>query len=130
MIRLTICTIAMAIVLAFVNVAFPFFQSFQLFSWLALFYFFLLTAITGYMGFRSLEKSPHGFVAGVNGIVLVKLMLSVGFLITYLVITKPGAPNFIFSFFAFYIVYTVFEVWLLVKAQRLKALDDKRKTNP
>lgn len=39
-------------------------------------FFFLITLLTGYMGFRGLEKSAHGFVASVNGMVVLKLFLS------------------------------------------------------
>ena len=96
---LTILTVVLAILIAVVNYLIPFFLSIQIFTWSALAFFFALTIITGYMGFRSLEKSSHGFVASVNGIVLLKLALSIAFIVAYLLIAKPGKPNFIISFF-------------------------------
>lgn len=124
-ISLLILTLIMALISAVVNYLVPFFHSIQNFTWFSLAFFFGLTIITGYIGFRSLEKSAYGFVAGVNGIVLLKLMLSVGFLIVYIVITKPGTPYFIISFFVFYIIYTVFEIRQLIIAQRRKSEQQK-----
>src|SRR5436190_3106870 len=103
-----ILTAVVAVVIAVVNLLVPFFRSFQIFTWSSLAFFFALTLVTGYIGFRSLDKSSHGFVAGVNGIVFLKLMLGVGFVIAFVLIAKPGTPNFIISFFILYIIYTVF----------------------
>ena len=119
-ISLIILTAILVVISALVNYFIPFFYSIQNFTWLSLTFFFVLTFISGYMGFRSLEKTAYGFVAGVNGIVLLKLILSVGFLIAYLVITKPGSPYFIIPFFVFYIIYTVFLIRQVIMAQKRK----------
>lgn len=119
-ILLIILTTIMMVIIALVNYFIPFFHAFQNFTWFSLAFFFILTVITGYIGFGSLEKGAYGFVASVNGIVLLKLMLSVGFLITYLVIARPDSPYFIISFFVFYIIYTVFEIRQLIIAQKRK----------
>lgn len=126
---LVILTIILTVMSVLVNYFIPFFHSFQQFTWFSLAFFFVLTVLTGYIGFRSLEKSAYGFVASVNGIVLLKLMLSVGFLIAYLVITKPGSPYFVISFFVFYIIYTVFEIRQLIIAQKIKAEQQKLSQN-
>ncbi len=118
--KLILITAAIAAVLAMGNFLSPFLRSFQIFSWSALAFFFLLTVITGYMGFRAIDKSTHGFIASVNGIVLLKLVLSIGFLICFLLITKPAASTFIVSFFFLYITFTVFEIYQLVVAQKIK----------
>src|SRR6185503_13217262 len=128
-ITLIILTSGMAVVIAIVNFLVPSFQSIQIFTWWALLFFSALTVITGYIGFNSLEKSAHGFVASVNGIVLLKLVLSVAFLVVYLLIAKPGKPDFIISFFILYVVYTVFEIRQLVIAQRRKIQQQKLSQN-
>jgi hypothetical protein len=115
---LAILTTVLMAISAMVNYFSTFFHSIQNFTWLSLAFFFILTVITGYIGIHALGKSAHGFVASVNGIVLLKLMLSVGFLIAYLVITKPASPYFIIPFFVFYIIYTVFEIRQLIIAQK------------
>lgn len=119
--RLIVITIILAAIVAVVNYLVPFFGSFGLFTWSALGYFFLLTILTGFIGFRSLEKSPHGFVASVNGIVMIKLFLCVSLVITYVLLAKPESPVFIVSFFILYIIYTVFEIRELIIAQKKAA---------
>jgi hypothetical protein len=118
--RLTICTAAMAVLVAAANYFIPFFDSFQLFTWLSLAFFFVVTVITLYIGMSGLEKSSYGFVASVNGIVLIKLMLSVALVIGYMLVERPHQAHFIIPFFFFYIVYTIFEVQQLLAAQKMK----------
>ena len=128
-IMLIVVTAGMAMVIAIVNALIPFFLSIQVFTWLSLTFFFVLTIITGYIGVRSLEKSAHGFVASVNGIVLLKLLLSVGFIITYVLVAKPHTPNFIISFFILYVFYTVFEIRQLIILQKKKIRREKLSQN-
>ena len=110
----------LALFIAILNYTVPFFHAFQDFTWLSLVFFIVLTIITGKIGFRSLQKSPYGFVASVNGIVILKLFLGVGFIIAYVLIAKPEGPSFIISFFVLYVFYTVFEIRTLIIAQRKK----------
>jgi len=121
-IKLILFTIVLAVVIAVLNFLSPFFQSFQSFTWMSLVFFFLLTLLAGFMALRSLEKSPHGFIASVNGIVVLKLFLSIALIILYLVIAKPGSPKFITSFFALYILFTAFEIreFIIVQKKKLK----------
>lgn len=119
--RLIIFTAGMAVVVALLSYLIPVMASFQLFTWISLLFFSLITALTLYIGLRGLEKNSYGFVASVNGIVLVKLMLSAVLVLVYVIITRPHNPVFIIPFFVFYILFTVFEVRELLMAQKLKA---------
>lgn len=56
-------------------------------------------------------------------------MLSVGFIIAYLVIMRPESGKFIISFFILYILYTIFEVRLLLIAQKRKIQEQKLSQN-
>jgi hypothetical protein len=128
-ILVTVLTAGLAILIEIVDLLVPFFFSIRIFTWFSLLFFFLVTIITGYIGFRSLEKSPHAFVASVNGIVFLKLAFSVGFVVSYLLIAKPGKPDFIISFFILYVIYTVFEVRQLIIAQKRKIQQQKLSQN-
>lgn len=119
--KLIICTAGMALIVALLSYLFPAMAGFQSFTWIALIFFSLITALTLYIGLTGLEKSNYGFVASVNGIVLVKLMLSVVLVLAYVLIAKPKDPVFIIPFFLFYIVFTVFEIWQLLMAQKVKS---------
>jgi len=113
-------TAALAVVIALVNYFVPSLQSFQKFTWLSLTFFFVVTIVSGSIGFRGLEKSAHGFVASVNGMVMLKLFLSVIFIIVYVLIAKPHTPLFITSFFFLYVIYAVFEIRELIIAQKIR----------
>ena len=119
--KLIICTTGMALLVALASYLLPAMAPFQSFTWISLIFFALLTALTLYIGLTGLEKSSYGFVASVNGIVLVKLMFSAVLVLVYVVITRPHNPFFIIPFFVFYILFTVFEVRELLMAQKIKA---------
>ena len=121
--RLIIYSAAIAVLVVIAGLLFPAIASFQDFTWLSLIFFSLLTALTLYIGLRGLEKSSYGFVASVNGIVLLKLMLSVILVLLYVIFVKPKEPMFILPFFLFYILFTVFELRELLLAQKAKSKD-------
>ncbi len=116
-IKLVIFTAIIAVLTAIANFFIPALLPFQAFSWISMAFFFLVTAVTIYIGLNGLGKSSYGFVASVNGIVLLKLMLSVVLIIVYMLLARPKDPMFILPFFAFYICFTVFEVRALLIAQ-------------
>ena len=124
-IQLLILTALLALLLAAINFFIPFFTAIQHVTWFALLFFLLLTLLTGYLGFRSIEKSAYGFVSTVNGMVMLKLFLCIGFVIGYLLMVKPATHNFIFPFFILYVIYTVFEIRQLVVAQKKQAQQRK-----
>lgn len=116
--KLVVFTVAIALLAASGIIWIPAMLPFQVFTWIALVFFFLVTALSLYIGLKGLEKSSYGFVASVNGIVLLKLMLSVMLIIVYMLFAKPKDPVFIVPFFLFYIFFTVFEVRELLIAQQ------------
>ncbi|MEO6167372.1 MAG: hypothetical protein ABIO46_05925 [Chitinophagales bacterium] len=118
--RLIIYTAAIAFIVALATYLIPAMASYQNFTWISLAFFSLITALTLYIGIKGLEKNSYGFVASVNGIVLVKLMLSVVLVLTYVLIARPKDPKFIIPFFVFYILFTVFEIRELLMAQKIK----------
>ncbi|HUM48358.1 MAG TPA: hypothetical protein PLD84_15610 [Chitinophagales bacterium] len=111
----------MAFIVALGTYLIPGMASFQIFTWISLAFFSLITALTLYIGLKGLEKNSYGFVASVNGIVLVKLMLSAVLVLVYVLIERPKDPKFIIPFFIFYIVFTIFEVREILMAQKVKS---------
>jgi hypothetical protein len=90
------------------------------FAWFSLLFFVLVTLLTFSIALNGLKKNTgHGFVASVNGTVLLKIFLSIAFIIVYILLARPKGPAFIFPFFVFYIVFTFFEVRELLKAQKI-----------
>lgn len=125
LIKLLVFTVALALLAAFSIIWIPAMLPFQSFTWIALVFFFLVTTLSLYIGLKGLEKSSYGFVASVNGIVLLKLMLSVVLIIVYMLLVKPKDPVFIVPFFLFYIFFTVFEVRELLLTQNKKTGPNK-----
>lgn len=119
-IRITALALLLAPVAAALNYFSPFFSSFAAFTWIALVFFYAVTLLSGYLGIRSLTKTAYGFVAGVNGMVMLKLFLSIAFLIGYLVLAKPDGPRFAVSFFVLYATFTAFEIRELILIQKLQ----------
>jgi hypothetical protein len=128
-IQLIILTAATAILIAIANYFIPFFQAQQSVTWISLAFFFLLTIITGYIGFRSIEKNAYGFVSNVNGMVMLKLLFCVGFVVAWLLIAKPGKPYFVIPFFILYVIFTFFEIRQLVMAQKRQSQQQKLSKN-
>jgi hypothetical protein len=124
-IKLIVITLGLSVLIILLNYLSPFFYSIRNFTWLSLAFFFLLTIATGYIGLRALDKTPHGFIASVNGIVMIKLLLCIGFVLSYLLIVKPGVSYFIVSFFAMYVIYSGFEIRELIIGQRKKTQQEK-----
>ncbi len=124
--KLIIYTLGLAVLVSIINFISPFFMLFQNFTWIALVFFAALTGISLYIGLNGLQKKAYGFVASVNGIVLIKLFLSTILVLIYVMVAHPEDPSFIIAFFFFYIVYTVFEVRELILAQRLMAQEKSR----
>ena len=118
--KLIMMTAVLAVIIAAIHYLVPAVQSFQFFTWSSLLFFFGITLMTGFIGFRGLEKTAHGFVASVNGMVVLKLFMSVIFIIVYVLIAKPHSPLFISSFFFLYVVYAVFEIRELIIAQKIR----------
>ncbi|MBA2421702.1 MAG: hypothetical protein H0V61_00560 [Chitinophagales bacterium] len=117
--KLIIYTLGMALLVSIINFVSPFFNYFSQFTWIALAFFAVLTALSLYIGLRGLQKQAYGFVASVNGVVLIKLFLSILLVLIYVMVARPNSPSFIIPFFFFYIVYTIFEVRELILVQRL-----------
>jgi hypothetical protein len=100
--RLFIFTLLIAIIIIAVNYFIPLFSSFQQFTWLSLVYFFHHHQPSPvYIGLGDWKKSGHGFIASVNGIVMIKLSYAPRLSLSTWLVAKPGSATFIIPFFLF-----------------------------
>lgn len=120
--KLFIVTVILALLALLANQT-ELFVSFQLFTWLSLTFFFLVSCGVYLMASKGVSaNSSYRFVSMVMGSFTGKLMLCTVFLLLYVVIAKPqGKPFFIIPFFILYIVYTVMEMIELLKLNAKKA---------
>ncbi|MBA3649383.1 MAG: hypothetical protein H0W62_12665 [Chitinophagales bacterium] len=116
-VRLIILTIIMVVIVAALNYVSPLFEAFEVFTWITLLFFFLITALIFYFGLKAIKtENAYRFVSIINGSVLVKILLCGFFIMGYALLVKPKDVLFIIPFFFFYIVYTVFEIRELIMA--------------
>lgn len=99
----------------------PGFQPFALFSWCSLGLFFLLTVamfFAGYSAARSANKND--FTTAAMGFSGGKIFLSAILILIFTELAKPESKLFILPFFSIYVLYTIFEVYFMMRLGRLK----------
>lgn len=80
----------------------------------------LVTALLFYLIKAGAARSPHRFVASVNGSVLIKIMLTAAIVGIYLFLGLPYKKAFALSVMGIYFVYTGVLIWALVPMLRGK----------
>lgn len=118
--QLAVLTLAAATGLWFL-LSLPSFQPFAVFSWCSLCLFFLLTIamyFSGYSAAKSDNKNDFTTVAiGFSG---GKIFLSAILILIFTELAKPESKLFILPFFGIYVLYTIFEVYFMMRLGRLK----------
>lgn len=78
-------------------------------------FFFLATLAFHYLFIRARNKKTAGFINSFMLVTMLKLLLYMVTLLVYvLFINRADAVNFIITFFLFYLLYTGFEMFVLV----------------
>ncbi len=83
-----------------------------------LFLIYLLTLLIIYMLIRSMEKKPNRFVNAFMLMNFGKLFLYVIIIFIYAWINREDAVAFIITFFAFYLIFTAYEIIYLMRLSR------------
>lgn len=78
-----------------------------------LFYFGITLAIF-YFLLKSLQKAPRKFIFSFLGISLGRMLLFTAIILLYAVFIKTAAVSFILTFAAYYILFTLWEVILIL----------------
>ncbi|GIV33661.1 MAG: hypothetical protein KatS3mg031_1196 [Chitinophagales bacterium] len=105
---------------------FQFFQPYRFFTWLSLFFFLGLTLFSGYYNTRSIKK--RFFFNIFFGTLAVKFVLSLAFLVAFLVYIDPDNKKmYVIPFFLMFLIFKVFETYMLLRfaqAGDSRAVDD------
>lgn len=83
-----------------------------------LLFFILVNTIVHWFVLRAGDKKPARFSAYFMGTISFKLLVYLAFLTAYVLIDKTNAMVFIITFFALYILYSIFETISLQKQFR------------
>ena len=87
------------------------------FSWYALVFFIISTAVIHYFMQESAKKSPQVFVRSFMAVTTIKLLAYLLFIVVIMMNRPPGVKVFVLHFLFFYFIYTSFETYQLFKSQ-------------
>jgi hypothetical protein len=79
-------------------------------------FFIIITGVLHYFFIVNLEKKPQQFVTTFLGLTGLKLFIYLIVIVVYFITNKKDATPFLLSFLFFYLIFTAFEVFSLLKA--------------
>ena len=86
--------------------------------WLILIFYIALTAVIHYMTANAANKSNSSFVTAMFGSIGLKLLLSIAFLIFYLLNDRTNTVWFSINFIVLYLFFTAFEIYSILSNLR------------
>jgi len=99
----------------------PQLQAHQLVGWISLGLFFFITILMFHFGKQAaLSDNKHTFTNVFLGFTTGKIFLIILFVFGYSRITEPETKFFILPFFSMYLIYTIFETYVMMKLGRIK----------
>lgn len=88
-------------------------------AWMSLGIFFVLTGLMfRYAKSAALSPNKNKFTSAVLAITTIKLMVTVGLLLAWVVLEKPTSALFVLPVLMIYVGFTIFEVYVLLKLSR------------
>lgn len=83
-------------------------------------FFIIVTGFLHYFFINSLEKRPQQFLTAFLSLTVLKLFIYLIVIVVYFVTNKKDAVSFILSFLFFYLAFTIFEIYSLLKSSNTK----------
>lgn len=116
---------ALAAVLVFWLNTLPRLQGHEVVGWASL-AIFILISLGAYFGGQRAARSAnkHHFTNLVLGVTFSKLMLAIVFVLGYNQLVQPGSRFFIIPFFVVYLIYTIYETYLMMKLGQTSSSND------
>jgi len=103
----------------------PFIAEFTTISWISALVFTLLNMIMYFVGrMSSTNKNKGQFISIFMGFTLLKMLFAVCIILLYTHHYNPSTNLFVFPFFLLYLIYTVFELWFMMKLSRAESKRD------
>lgn len=100
-------------------------KPFQNLSFISITLLFIFTVVLFFAGKMAIQSSnKYAFIQLVIANVLFKIILAVGLVVIYVKLHQPVTKFFILPFIAIYIVYSVFETWMLYRLALTKTTSD------
>jgi hypothetical protein len=84
--------------------------------------FVVINILAYYSGLRAAtSKSNYRFIQLMMILILVKMFVCIGLVVAYVKISSPDSKLFVLPFLTIYLIYTIFEIFVLQKIARYKA---------
>ena len=80
-----------------------------------LIFFMAVTLLSYYYLQKSALRDPRRFIQSYLGTTVARLMLYLAIIVVYVLLYRQDAVNFLAGFFVLYVIYSVFEVLVLVR---------------
>jgi len=91
-------------------------------GWISLGIFFFLTVLLYFAGRRAAgSTNKNDFTSVVMAFTLGKLLLIIAAIFGYSQLARPETNFFILPFFSMYLIYTIFETYVMMKLGKTKA---------
>ncbi|NBC09622.1 MAG: hypothetical protein GVY26_20715 [Bacteroidetes bacterium] len=99
----------------------PQLQAHRIVGWISLGLFFFITILMFHFGRQAaLSDNKHTFTNVFLGFTTGKIFLIILFVFGYSRMTEPETKFFILPFFSMYLIYTIFETYVMMKLGRIK----------
>lgn len=109
---------------------FPQFADVQPIAWISLGIFVLLSVVMYYAGRKAaFSDNKHDFTNVSLGITISKIFIAILFILGYNQLMQPDSRFFIIPFFLMYLIYTIFETYIMMKLGRLNTQAETKKNN-
>lgn len=104
---------------------FPQFADVRPIAWISLGIFVLLSIIMFYAGRKAaFSDNKHDFTNVSLGVTIGKIFIAILFILGYDQLMQPASRFFIIPFFIMYLIYTIFETYIMMKLGRLNTSSD------
>lgn len=106
---------------------FPQFADVQPIAWISLAIFVLLSVVMYYAGRKAaFSDNKHDFTNVSLGVTIGKIFIAILFILGYNQLIQPDSRFFIIPFFLMYLIYTIFETYIMMKLGRLNTQADQK----
>jgi hypothetical protein len=98
---------------------FPTLKSYTDLGWLSFVLFFVITIIMFFLGQTAMNSTSKMMFSNVSmAFLLMKMLLSIMILVLYKKLAHPTSNIFIVPFFIVYLIFTIFETYVMLKLTR------------
>ncbi len=118
--QLSVLTLLAALALTLIQ-RYPDFAAHKLFSWCCLGLYVLLSVLMFYAAHAAARsENKNDFTTVAMGFSGGKIFLSAILILIYAELTAPSSKLFVLPFFGIYLLYTIFEVYFMMRLGRMK----------